>query len=302
MDKRIVITGGSGFLGQKLAKALVEKGYAVSSISRSKPSPLNGAQFVQWDGETVGEWATSLEGAYAIVHLAGKSVDCPKTPENREKILRSRVHTTNLLGQAVRELSNPPQVWVQMSTAYISEDPESVVVTKDSEEGLGFAPEVGKAWESAFHQAVLPEMRQVVLRTSFVLGRDGGAMKRLTALAKWGLGGAIGHGRQGVSWVHIEDMIGLILRALENHGMEGIYVATAPNPVSNKVFMRALRKAMGIPFGLPAPAFAVRLGAKLLNTDPDMALYGRFFRSQRLEQEGFKFQYPNLDAALRSIV
>lgn len=301
MKKRIVVTGGSGFLGMALAKVLVIRGYSVSSVSRSKPNALNGAEFVQWDGETLGDWAAAVDGAYAIVHLAGKSVDCPKTPENCAAILHSRVHSTKLLGQAVRKAKQPPGIWVQMSTAHIHGDPESEVMKEGSDPGLGFAPEVGKAWEEAFKAAVLPEMRQVVLRTSFVLGETGGAMDKLRMLAKYGLGGTVGSGKQGMSWIHVADMNALFIRAIENPKMQGIYVSTAPNPVSNKEFMRLLRKAVGMPIGLPAPAFMVRIGAKLLDTDPELALYGRYCRSERLEKEGFKFQYPELADAFQEI-
>ena len=302
MKKRVVITGGSGFLGMNLARALVEKEYDVCVVSRNAPKELGAIRFSKWDGHSLGEWAKELDGATAVVNLAGRSVDCPKTPENCDEILRSRTESTKAVGQGIRSVRTPPKVWVQMSTAHIHGDPETGVMAEDSDPGFGFAPEVGKAWEEAYAGAVMPGIRQVVLRTSFVLGKNGGAMKRLAALAGYGLGGTIGNGKQGISWIHQDDMNGLFIRAIENDDMKDIYLATAPDPVSNKVFMRTLRKAVRMPIGLPTPAFLLRLGAKLLNTDPELALYGRFCRSVRLEKERFKFKYPEIDGALRSLV
>jgi NAD dependent epimerase/dehydratase family enzyme len=145
-------------------------------------------------------------------------------------------------------------------------------------------------------------MRQVVLRTSFVLGRNRGALRRLAKLARWGFGGTVAHGRQGISWIHEEDMSRLFERAISNKEMHGVYVATAPNPVSNAEFMRELRRAVRAPFGLPAASFMVRMGAPLmLRSDPDLALYGRYCVSRRLKEEGFEFLFPHVGPALRDL-
>jgi len=212
-----------------------------------------------------------------------------------------------VLGQAVRLVASPPPVWVQMSTAHIYGDPAQVVCSEDSPFGIGFAPTVGRAWEEAFHASALPAQRKVVLRTSFVIGRDrgagGGALSRLTTLVKLGLGGTVGSGRQGLSWIHEEDMNRLFERALTDARMEGAYVATAPNPVSQREFMRALRGVLRMPIGLPASEWMVRLGAPLLmRTDPELALYGRYVVSQRLRAEGFEFRFPHLQAALGDLL
>jgi NAD dependent epimerase/dehydratase family enzyme len=144
-------------------------------------------------------------------------------------------------------------------------------------------------------------MRQVVLRTSFVLGRDGGALPRLARLVRWGLGGRVGSGKQGISWIHEHDMNRLFARAIADDGMRGAYLATAPQPVSNAEFMRELRNALGVPFGLPAQAWMVRLAAPLLRTDPELALYGRYCASRRLREEGFEFLFPDVKSALRDL-
>lgn len=289
-------------MGINLALALLASDYEVCLISRN-PSKIRGDwQYVSWDGHSLGEWVSELDGAAAIINLAGRSVDCIKTPDNCDLILRSRVETTQIIGQALREIKTPPSIWIQMSTAHIYGDPPEVLCTEDSTFGYGLAPFVGQAWEKAFTEAILPNMRQVVFRTSFVLGRSGGALPRLALVARLGLGGKVGHGNQGISWLHEEDMNRLFIRAITDEDMKGIYIATAPNPVSNAEFMRQLRKALGVPIGLPAMTWMVKIGAPLLlKTDPELGLYGRYCISRRLEEDGFKFKYPTIGAALQAI-
>jgi uncharacterized protein (TIGR01777 family) len=189
-----------------------------------------------------------------------------------------------------------------MSTAHIYGDPPERVCDESASFGYGLAPFVGSAWEAAHSDAMLPEMRSVVLRTSFVLGRTKGAMRSLSRIARMGLGGKVGTGRQGISWIHEEDMSRLFARAIEDASMNGAYIATAPNPVSNKEFMRALRRALKMPIGLPAASWMVKLGASLfLRTDPDLALYGRYCVPKRLLDAGFEFKFSDIQSALMDL-
>jgi hypothetical protein len=299
---RIVIAGGSGFLGLNLARHIAGDDCHIVLLSRRRPLVDGPWTHCPWDARTAGEWSAQLDGAAGLVNLAGRTVDCIKTPDHCDEILRSRVEATRALGEAVRQIAKPPPVWVQMATAHRYGDPPDVVCDEDSAFGYGLAPSVGAAWEEAFAEAVLPEMRQVVLRTSFVLGRSGGALPRLERLARWWLGGRSGHGRQGMSWIHERDMNRLFEQALTDQSMRGAYMATAPNPVSNAVFMRELRRAVGRSIGLPAPAWLVRLGAPLvMRTDSELALYGRYCVSKRLREEGFEFDFPLLVEALRDL-
>ena len=307
---RIVIAGGSGFLGQSLARHLVALGCEVIILTRSasKISEAVG-EHVQWDARTLGEWKNCLDGANGLVNLVGRTVDCIKTPENCDAILRSRVEATTVLGEASRAVENPPPVWVQMSTAHIYGDPPNspstpkIVCDENSAFGYGLAPTVGKEWEDALHAAASNEIRKVVLRTSFVIGKDGGALKRLGFLARIGLGGTVGHGRQGMSWIAEHDMNRIFERALTDDTMTGAYIASSPTPVSNKAFMKTLRMAIGMPIGLPAFAWMVKIGAPLLmRTDPELALYGRYVMPKRLLDEGFEFEYPELADALEEIL
>ena len=300
---RIVIAGGSGFLGISLTHHLVALGHSVVILSRNAPKFSGPFRHVAWDGRSLGEWANVLNGATGLVNLTGRSVDCIKTPDHQDEILRSRVESTLVLGKALRSIADPPPVWVQMSTAHIYGDPPSAICTEDSPFGIGLAPFVGKAWEQAFHENLLPSQRGVVLRTSFVLGRDrgagSGALSKLRFLARLGLAGCIGSGIQKMSWLHERDLNRLFERALVDPSMTGTYIASSPNPVSQIEFMRELRRAVGMPLGLPAPAWMVRFGAKwLLRTDPELALYGRYVVSKRLKEVGFEFEYPSLREAL----
>ncbi len=306
-DKKIVIAGGSGFLGVSLAHHLASCGASVVVLSRNPPKVDGPWRHESWDARTLGLWATELDGADGVVNLAGRSVDCIKTPEHRDEILRSRTESTRVLGQAMRSIDSPPPVWVQMSTAHIYGDPPRLTCTEDSEFGYGLAPFVGKEWEAAFSAGVLPSQRGVILRTGFVLGRNrgagGGALHTLKMLARVGLGGRVGSGTQGMSWIHEVDLNRLFERGLTDSGMRGAYVTSAPNPVPQVEFMRELRRAIGVPIGLPAFTWMVRFGARfLLRTDPELALYGRYVVSRRLEEEGFEFQMPRVDEALQDLI
>ncbi len=300
---RVVIAGGSGFLGLSLARWLAGRGREVVIVSRSRPRADGPWRHVSWDGRTVeAGWGRELDGAAGVVNLAGRSVDCIKTPDHCDEILRSRVEATRAVGHALGLAADPPPVWVQMSTAHIYGDPPEAVCDEASALGYGLAPHVGREWERAFEEAAPEGVRGVVLRTSFVIGRGGGALARLSRLVRFGLGGTVGHGRQGMSWIHERDMNRVFERALGEPTMRGTYVVTAPKPVSNAEFMRELRRAMGKRIGLPAPAPLVRLGAPLvMRTDPELALYGRYCVPSRLLHEGFEFEFPDVGPALRDV-
>lgn len=304
---RIVIAGGSGFLGISLARHLVASGASVILLSRNVPKVAGAWRHVPWDARSLSEWKRELDGAAGLVNLVGRTVDCIKTPDHQDEILRSRVEATHVLGKAMRAIDAPPPVWVQMSTAHLYGDPPAVTCTEDSPFGMGFAPFIGRAWEEAFQASALPTQRKVILRTSFVIGRDcgagGGALARLRTLVRIGLGGTVGRGTQGMSWIHELDMNRLFERALSDPLMHDAYIATAPNPLSQRAFMRELRKAMKMPIGLPAFEWMVRLGAPLLmRTDPELALFGRYLVSKRLGEMGFEFRFPNLREAFSDLL
>lgn len=303
----IVIAGGSGFLGVSLAHHLARNGRPIVILSRRKPRCAGPWQHVAWDGLSLGDWQKKLDGADACINLAGRSVNCIKTPDHCDEILRSRVSSTRVLGRAMQTLSNPPPVWIQMSTAHIYGDPPEVRCDEQSPFGFGLAPDVGRAWEAACHESVLPEQRAVVLRTSFVIGRNrgvgGGALAMLVRLVRLGLGGTITSGQQGMSWIHETDLNRVFEEFIQNQTCQGTYVVSSPNPLSQREFMRCLRRALRMPVGLPASEWMVRLGAYwILRTDPELALYGRYVLPRRLQDEGFEFRFPHLTDALTDLL
>jgi len=309
--KHVVIAGGSGFLGTSLAAHLADDNFRVTVLSRKPVESFaqsgNAWAFARWDARNLEDWISVLNQADAVVNLVGRSVDCIKTPEHCDEILRSRIESTRVLGQAMRAVDSPPKVWVQMSTAHIYGDPAEIICTEDSPFGYGLAPDVGRAWEQEFANSIHPDQRGVVLRASFVIGRErgagGGALARLRFVTRLGIGGKIGSGRQGMSWIHEEDLNRIVEASILNSSFQGPYIASSPNPVSQREFMRTLRSVQRIPIGLPATAGMVRFGAKwLLRTDPDLALYGRFVEPKRLIESGFAFEFPELRSALADLV
>ncbi|TWU39385.1 epimerase [Novipirellula artificiosorum] len=309
--KRIVIAGGSGFLGISMAESFSAAGAEVAILSRSAPLVTGSWTHEVWDARSLGSWVDLLAGADAVVNLTGRTVNCIKTPDHQDEILRSRVESTRVLGEAMRAVDSPPPTWVQMSTAHIYGDPPTLVCNEDSAEGIGFAPTIARAWECAFEESKLPNdhkhaQRGVVMRTSFVVGRDrgggGGALATLRLIAKLGLGGRAGKGLQGMSWIHEDDLNAIIARAIVDDLMTGAYIVSSPNPMSQVDFMRTLRKVIGMPIGLPATEWMVRIGAPLfLRTDPELVLYGRYVLPKRLMDEGFEFQFAELEPALRDL-
>lgn len=302
-QKHIVIFGGTGFIGLSLAFHLKELGYESVLVARNNSKQKHPFKFVAWDAVNVGDWKYLLDDAEAIVNLAGKSVDCIKSPDNCDTILRSRVDSCKVIGKALLEIENKPKVWVQMSTAHIYGDPPSQIIDESSSFGYGLAPTVGKAWEEAYHQSVPENIRKVILRTSFVIGKNGGALKSLKRIVNMGLGGKSGSGKQGISWIHEYDMNQIIVNSIFDNNYNGAYIATAPNPVSNYEFMKSLRKAMNMPIGLSAPELIIRIGARFVfRTDPELVLYGRYIVPTRLLKQNYKFKFSLLKDALNDLV
>lgn len=299
---RVIIAGGSGFLGQSLAAALPASVSDIVILTRGRPRRDGRIRYVTWDAKTIGPWATELDGATAIVNVVGRTVDCRKTPANKKVILESRVDSVRVLAAAVRRCERPPGVWVQAATAHIYGDTGDEVLDESSPIGAGFAPDVGVAWEVALTEADLGDCRRVILRISFVLGRHGGPLKTLARLARLGLGGTIGNGRHYMSWLHEDDLNAIIIRAIGDDSMRGAYIATSPGPMTNREFMAALRRAVRRPWSPPAPAPLVRIGAWLMRTDPELALLGRRLMPSRLLSEGFEFRHPELTESLESLL
>ena len=298
---RLVLAGGSGFLGQCLARDFLAAGGEVDVLTRSPNANLVG-RAVGWDGSTVGDWARVLEGAAALVNFTGKSVNCRYTPSNRREILESRLGSVEALGKALNRCTTPPPVCVQAASLAIYGNPGAALCDETAPPGHGFSVEVCRRWEEAFNTWVVPSTRKVLLRIGFVLGPSGGALEPLARLARFGLGGRAGTGHQYISWLHVGDLNRMILWAIDSEDAVGTYNATGPAPVTNAEFMATLRRAVGRPWSPPVPAWMVKVGAWAMWTEPELVLTGRRCTPRRATAQGFEFTYPALDAALGDIL
>ena len=302
---RVILAGGSGFLGRALAARLVSLGYDVVVLSRSpaaQSAATAGATFARWDGRTLGDWARHLEGARAVVNFTGRNVNCRYTERNLREIDESRVDSVKVMAAAINGCRDKPLVLVQAATTAIYGDAGERVCDEDAPAGEGIPPATAKKWEGAFAAHPTPGVRRVLLRISFALGTGGGALPVLAGLTKWFLGGAAGSGRQYISWIHLDDLTRLFVWAIENERAEGLYNATSPGPVTNKQFMRELRRALHRPWSPPTPAPLVHVGCFFMRTEPVLALTGRRCVPARLLREGFTFEYPTLPEALREVL
>jgi uncharacterized protein len=298
---KIVIPGGSGQVGTVLSRAFFAEGHDVVVLSRN-PRPQEW-RTVYWDAITTAGWVNELEGADAIINLAGFTVNCRYTQRNRNKIKTSRVASTRLLGEAVRKLNHPPHTWLQASTATIyahrfdAPNDELTGIIGGGEpnapEKWNFSIDVARAWESAFDEVALPETRKIKMRSALILSPDpGGIFDTLLCLVRTGLGGSQGSGMQYVSWVHHVDFIRAVSWLIHQTDLDGIVNIAAPNPIPNREFMRELREAWGVPLGFSASKWMLEIGAVLLRTETELVLKSRRVVPGRLIKDGFHFDYP----------
>jgi uncharacterized protein (TIGR01777 family) len=303
---KVILAGGSGFLGQSLAHSLIGDGHEVIVLGRKYKKNNNFVgRFVEWDAVTLSNWNKELEGAYALFNLTGRSVDCRYTKKNRELILNSRIDSTRVLGEAIKNCEKPPKVWLNASTATIYNDLRGDAHPHDESSKAnapGFSEDVGRLWEEEFFKQGRDGVRQVALRISIVLGKGGGAfpvMKRFTEL---GLGGAQGPGSQWMSWLHLDDWVGIARFLMENDSIEGPVNLAAPHPITNAEFMKEMRECFApLGIGFPAPTPAVYLGAFFMGTAPELVLKSRKVVSKVLKHMGYDFNHLKLSSALEQL-
>jgi len=294
MKKKIVIAGGTGFIGKHLKTRFEKKGYEVLIISRA-------AGDIAWTD--LPGMIHALENAEVVINLAGKSVDCRYNEKNKAEILRSRTETTRMLGEAIQQTKNPPSLWINSSTATIYRHAEDRPMTEDGGEiGKGFSVDVATAWEKEFFSFSLERTRQVALRTAIVLGKDGGVIKPFLNLVRFGLGGRQGNGRQMFSWIHIADVFNIMLFVMEHKELSGVFNCSAPNPITNETLMKTFREKTHTRFGLPSPAWLLSIGAVLIKTETELILKSRWVIPEKLMKAGYTFKYPMLDGALENIL
>lgn len=300
---RIVIPGGSGYLGRALTERLVARGDEVVVLTRGRSRTADGWRAVSWDARTVGDWAGELEGADAIVHLNGRRVDTRATRRNVDELISSRVEPVRAVGEALQACSSPPPVWVQSSSLAIYGDTgDELIDERTTPSGIGPREMVTVclAWEGAFREASAGVARTVLLRIGIGLGGDGDpATQRLASIVRLGLGGKVASGRQWVSWIALDDLLAVMMRAIDDGGMSGTYLACAPEPVTNAEMMRVYRRLLGRRIGLPAPAMGVRLAAPLMGSSASLALTGRRCVPRRLLEDGFRFEHAKFEETAR---
>lgn len=302
MKNKIVIAGGSGFLGQSLVEKFRQTGAEIVILTRGKEQQEQNVSRIHWDGKTIDKWTEQLEGSLALINLSGKSVNCRYTQQNKKEIIDSRVDATVVLGNAIRQLKNPPEVWINAGSTAIFGDSGAAIKNEDSEPGDGFSPEVCKKWEEAFYSIDTPDTRKVLLRMGLVFQKGRGLLKPFVRLVKFGLGGKIGNGEQYISWIHEEDFTRLVQSVIERYDYSGTIHCASPYPVKNKEFLKTLRDICKVPVGLPNPPLLIKAGALLIGTEAELLLSGRRVVSRILREKGFYFKYPKMEDALRDLL
>jgi uncharacterized protein (TIGR01777 family) len=310
MRNRIIVAGGNGFVGGFLTKSLVSGNNDVVVLTRS-PRALASQSIrqIQWDGYTLGNWARELDGAGALINLAGRSVNCRYNEPNRRQILESRVESTRVLGEAITHCNTPPPVWLNASTATIYKhtfdremDEATGEIGATPEANDAFSIKVAQAWEQTFEEAPTPSTRKVALRTAMIFAADsGGVYRTLRSLTRWGLGGTIAGGRQFISWIHEGDFCGAVEWLVDREDFSGPVNLASPNPVTQSGMMRIIRRELGVPFGLPATRKMLEVAAFVHRTEAKLIIKSRRVLPGRLMAAGFRFRFPRMEDAVREI-
>ncbi|CAD7797560.1 Epimerase family protein [Chryseobacterium aquaeductus] len=296
---KIIIAAGTGFLGKNLEKYFTEKGNEVYILTRN-PKRKNE---ISWDAKTLDTWKNLLENCDVLINLTGKSVDCRYTERNKKEIYSSRIESTKVLQKAVDQCVSKPKVWLNASSATIYVHSEKHLNTeKNGIIGDDFSMNICKSWEKEFFKVETENVRKVALRTSIVLGNNGGAFTKLKMITKFGLGGKQGRGNQNVSWIHIDDFCTAVEFIIRNNNISGEINVTAPNPLSNEEFMKKLSKEMRIPFGINAAVWQLEIASIFLKTETELLLKSRNVYPEKLIKNEFQFSYPNVESAFSNLM
>jgi uncharacterized protein (TIGR01777 family) len=308
MRRRIILAGGSGFLGQTLASYFKERGFEIVVLTRTPGHADEGDHQSRWDGRTLGPWQRELEDATAVINLTGKSVNCRYHARNRQEILDSRVNSTRVLGEAIKRCIRPPEVWLNASTATLYRHTfseawnEAGEIAATPEAKDAFSIEVGQAWERTFNQAETAGTRKVAMRLAMVLGMGGNSVfPVLRRLVRFGLGGKMGSGRQFVSWIHEVDFCRAAEWLIGKEDFHGPINIAAPNPITNEQMMNTLRKVLGVQIGLPATQWMLEIGAFFLRTETELIIKSRRVIPCELLESGFQFQFATIAQAFENL-
>lgn len=304
MNTTTVIIGANGFLGRYLCRHFARNGREVVAIARSRKGWSGDGMFLEWDGKNLGPWALALEGAELVINLSGRSVNCRYNAENMEEIRRSRVVTTELVGRAIAGCKVAPKLWINSSTATWYRHAEDKAQDEwDGAPGEGFSHGVAEAWENAFFGSKVPaETRKVALRIGMVLANEPETVYDvLTGLTNRALGGAMGSGKQRVSWIHMDDFLRAVEFVMRDPFIEGIVNATAPDFPTNCELMKYFRETVGMPIGLPSVKWMLSIGAAMMGTETELILKSRWADPLRLREAGFRWRYPMAAEAINDL-
>ncbi|ETA71064.1 TIGR01777 family oxidoreductase [Actinospica robiniae] len=315
---KVVIPGGTGQVGTLLRRSLAAQGHDVVILTRQPDRTAQATRTartheVAWDGRNLGAWTRELEGADAVINLAGRSVSCRYNEANLQAMMDSRVHSAEVIGEAIARCDAPPAIWLQASTATIyahrfdAPNDEATGVIGGNEAGVPdyweYSVRIARAWEQAQREADTPGTRRVALRSAMVMSPDrAGIFDYLSWLARLGLGGPVAGGAQYVSWIHEHDFVRAVCHLIADDRLDGPVNLAAPGPLPQREFMRILRKAWRRPVGLPATEWMAQVGAFVLRSDVELLLKSRRVVPTRLLEAGFAFDYERWPAAADELV
>lgn len=304
MNPVTVIFGANGFLGRYLSRHLARQGREVVCVARRREGWSGDGMFLEWDGKTMGPWALALEGADTVINLAGKSVDCRYDEANRHAILRSRVDSTQVIGQAIAACRVAPRVWLNASTATIYrhavDEPQN---DWTGEPGEGFSCDVARAWEEAFFAAAVPAVtRKVAMRIGMVMANEPGTVYDvLSKLSACGLGGAMAGGDQRVSWIHMEDFLRAADLLAVDPFVSGVVNVVSPSSPTNRRLMEVFRESVGMPIGVPSAKWLLEIGALAMGTETELVTKSRWVAPVRLRDGGFRWRYEEVVDAVSDL-
>ena len=300
---KIILAGGNGYLGKVFAEYYRNLAFEIIILSRRTAANQGNITTLVWNGVDEDTWKDSLEGADLLINLCGKNVNCRYTEKNKAEIIDSRINPTKLLGDVIANLQSPPKLWINITSATIYRHAEDRAQDEETGEiGYGFSIDVCRQWEQTFFKTSTPQTRKIALRMGIVLGSRDGAFPRLLNLVKFGMGGRQGDGQQYVSWVHEQDAAKSTEWLMQHKEMEGVINCTAPEAVRNAEFMKLIRDAYGVPFGLPSPAWLLEMGAVVIGTETELILKSRWVAPKRLVDSGYSFIFPKAEYAIKDII
>jgi uncharacterized protein (TIGR01777 family) len=304
MNPVIVIFGANGFLGRYLSRHFTRQGREVVCVGRNREGWSGDGMFLEWDGKSSGPWTLALEGAEAVINLAGRSVNCRYTADNRREIMESRLDSTRAIGRAIAACKTPPKLWLNAGTAtwyrHAQDRPQNDWL---GEPGEGFSCDVARAWEEAFFGSMVPpETRKVAMRIGMVLANEPETVfDKLWQLSRFGLGGAMAGGRQRVSWIHMEDFLRAVDFIIDDPFIDGTLNVTAPEFPTNHELMTHFRNAVGMPLGLPTTRWMLKIGARLLKTETELVTKSRWAQPLRLQDAGFRWRWGRASEAIADL-